>query len=84
MLNLAIRIARIVVLLCAAALPTVLAAQDSQRSRPPNTYHAPKTSSRPRVPFPDMHPDRTVTFRITAPDAREVALRLEGARDGEG
>lgn len=76
------------VLLCAAALPTVLSAQDNPRSRPPNTYHAPKTSSRPRLPFPDIHPDRTVTFRITAPDAREVALWLDGphamAKDSEG
>ncbi len=75
-------------LLCAAVLPTVLSAQDSTRSRPPNTYHAPKTSTRPRLTFPDIHPDRTVTFRITAPDAREVALRLEGAhamtKDSEG
>jgi enterochelin esterase-like enzyme len=71
------RSARILLLLCTGALPTDLSAQDSPR--PPNTYHVPKTSSKPRAPFPDVHRDRTVTFHIAAPDARDVRLQLDGA-----
>jgi enterochelin esterase family protein len=33
----------------------------------------------PRIISPEVHPDRTVTFRFAAPNAREVALSLEGA-----
>src|SRR5436190_11773485 len=81
----AMRSARIAVLLF-AALPTVLSAQESRR--PPNTYRTPATSATPPAPFPDVHRDRTVTFRIAARDAHDVTLRLEGdhamAKDSDG
>ena len=33
----------------------------------------------PRIVSPEVHPDRTVTFRFRDPNAKEVALHLEGA-----
>jgi len=32
----------------------------------------------PPVISPEVHPDRTVTFRLRAPNAKEVVLRIEG------
>ena len=42
------------------------------------------------IQSPEVHPDRSVTFRLRAPNAKEVTLDLEGAKgtpmqkDGEG
>jgi enterochelin esterase family protein len=42
------------------------------------------------IQSPDVHPDRSVTFRFRAPNAKEVSLHLEGTKntpmqkDGEG
>src|SRR5580700_4494373 len=44
----------------------------------------PAAAPRPRVPAsPEIHADRTVTFRISAPKANEVTLNgsWEGAKD---
>jgi enterochelin esterase-like enzyme len=35
----------------------------------------------PNAPYPCVHPDRRVTFRVSAPDAQKVQVRLGGAHD---
>src|SRR5690242_6481873 len=35
----------------------------------------------PGAPYPCIHPDRRVTFRVAAPDAQKVQVRLGGAHD---
>src|SRR6476620_8682524 len=35
----------------------------------------------PGAPYPCVHPDRSVTFRVQAPDAQKVQVRLGGAHD---
>ncbi|MDQ2948269.1 MAG: alpha/beta hydrolase-fold protein [Acidobacteriota bacterium] len=35
----------------------------------------------PGAPYPCVHPDRRVTFRVAAPDAQKVQVRLGGAHD---
>jgi enterochelin esterase-like enzyme len=54
-----------------------LLAQDAAVQRPANTYHA---ADRRPVTFvsPEIHADRTVTFRIRAASAPEVRLSLGG------
>src|SRR6185369_5186871 len=37
------------------------------------------SQSEPQAAFPEVHPDRTVTFRFSAPNAKEVAVNREGA-----
>ena len=55
-----------------------------------NTYHASGNTAAvvPRLISPEVHADRTVTFRIRAPKATEVALAFQGskpmARDADG
>jgi enterochelin esterase family protein len=46
----------------------------------PNTYRSGGGAAAPRMISPEIHPDRTVTFRIRAPQANEVALALGGAK----
>lgn len=74
-------------LLC-AALPCALLAQAPAPQRPVNTYRYPRTDPNGLQRFPQIHPDQTVTFRLTAPNAREVSLLLSGVhpmtRDGMG
>ena len=42
------------------------------------------------IQSPEVHPDRSVTFRLRAPNAKDVSLHLEGTKntpmqqDGEG
>ena len=35
----------------------------------------------PGAPYPCVHADRRVTFRVAAPDAQKVQVRLGGAHD---
>ena len=35
----------------------------------------------PGAPYPCVHPDRRVTFRVAAPEAQKVQVRLGGAHD---
>ena len=58
----------------------MLAAQDSQ-PRPKNTYHSSGgASAQPRLVSPEVHPDRTITFRLRAPEAGQVGLSFAGAK----
>jgi enterochelin esterase family protein len=41
----------------------------------------PSSLNIPGAPFPCIHPDRSVTFRVQAPDAQKVQVRLGGAHD---
>jgi enterochelin esterase family protein len=57
----------------------LLAAQDS--SRPKNTYHsAGGASAQPRLVSPEVKPDRTITFRLRAPQASQIILQFSGAK----
>ena len=57
----------------------LVAAQDSPRPR--NTYHsAGGASSQPRLVSPEVRPDRTITFRLRAPQASQVILQFSGAK----
>ena len=35
----------------------------------------------PGAPYPCVHPDRRVTFRVSAPDAQKVQVRLGGPHE---
>jgi enterochelin esterase-like enzyme len=41
----------------------------------------PSSLNIPGAPYPCVHPDRRVTFRVSAPDAHKVQVRLGGAHD---
>ena len=41
----------------------------------------PSSLNIPGAPYPCVHPDRSVTFRVAAPDAQKVQVRLGGAHD---
>lgn len=41
----------------------------------------PSSLNIPGAPYPCVHPDRRVTFRLAAPDAQKVQVRLGGAHD---
>ena len=72
------------------SLPLVLAALLSAASQLPaqdaparkNTYHSSGTTANaaPRLISPEVHADRTVTFRVRAPKASEVALSFQGSK----
>jgi len=64
----------------AIAAVFVLAAQDSQ-PRPKNTYHSSGgASAQQRLVSPEVHPDRTITFRLRAPEASQVSLSFAGVK----
>jgi len=64
----------------AIALVCVLAAQDAQQ-RPKNTYHSSGgASAQQRLVSPEVHPDRTITFRLRAPEAGRVMLQFAGTK----
>jgi enterochelin esterase-like enzyme len=44
----------------------------------------PATSNVPRAEYPRIHPDRRVTFRLKAPDAKSVRVQPGGADNGLG
>jgi len=57
----------------------VLHAQDAAPRK--NTYRSPgSTTPAARLVSPEVHADRTVTFRIRAPKAGEVMLSLQGSK----
>ena len=57
----------------------VLHAQDAPPRK--NTYRSPgSTTPAARLVSPEVHADRTVTFRIRAPKAGEVMLSLQGSK----
>jgi enterochelin esterase-like enzyme len=72
------------------SLPLVLAALFSAASQMyaqdaparKNTYHSSgiNANAAPRLISPEIHADRTVTFRIRAPKASEVALSFQGSK----
>jgi enterochelin esterase-like enzyme len=41
----------------------------------------PSSLNIPGAPYPCVHPDRSVTFRVQAPEAQKVQVRLGGAHD---
>src|SRR5882724_5173888 len=63
---------------CLVCLACVAFAQP----RPKNTYRAPgaTTPAAPRVVSPEVHADRTITFRLRAPQANQVALMWSGSK----
>src|SRR5579863_827890 len=52
------------------------------QSRPKNTYHSSgaATAAAARLVSPDVHPDRTITFALRAPQAGQATLQFAGAR----
>ena len=66
---------------------SLLVAQDVAPHRPANAYHAP-TSPPVALVSPELHADRTVTFRIRAGSAPDVRLSLDGdhamVKDADG
>lgn len=44
----------------------------------------PASSNVPRAEYPKVHPDRRVTFRVNAPDAKKVLLQPGGGDNGLG
>jgi enterochelin esterase family protein len=59
------------------SLPASLGAQDAAPHRPVNPYRPPRIDAAALV-SPEVHFDRTVTFRIIAPAATEVSLFSDG------
>jgi len=58
----------------------LLAAQNAP-PRPKNTYHSSGGASQPqRLVSPEVHPDRTITFRLRAPEANQVSLSFQGTK----
>jgi hypothetical protein len=58
---------------------SLLGAQDVAPQRPVNTFH-PSTNRPVAVVSPEIHADRTVTFRVRAASAPDVRLSLDGDR----
>ena len=46
-----------------------------------NDECTPSSLNIPGAPYPCIHADRSVTFRVQAPDAQKVQVRLGGAHD---
>ena len=66
----------IVVMVAGAAL---LAAQDA--ARPKNTYHSTGgATTQARLVSPEVKADRTIVFRLRAPDAAKVTLAFQGSK----
>jgi enterochelin esterase-like enzyme len=63
----------------AVASACLLAAQDAPR--PKNTYHSSGGASAvPRLVSPEVRPDRTIVFRLRAPEAAHVTLSFAGSK----
>jgi enterochelin esterase-like enzyme len=60
-----------------ALASSLLVAQDVVPHRPANAYHVP-TSGPVALVSPELHADRTVTFRVGAAGAPDVRLSLDG------
>src|ERR1700722_8540567 len=66
-------------LIAALASACFLAAQDA--ARPKNTYHSSGgASAAPRLVSPEVRPDRTIVFRLKAPEASRVTLSFLGSK----
>ena len=67
---------------CLAMLILLGTAASAQESRPKNTYHSSggAGAAQQRVISPEVHPDRTITFRLRAPQANQVALQFGGSK----
>lgn len=65
---------RIRTVLFALALPSLVFGQTGSAPAR-NTFRYPTTPAAP-LPAPEVHPDRTVTFHLRAPDASKVELNL--------
>lgn len=65
---------------CALALAVVAAcpAASAAQAAPPGQ---PAPSNAPNAPYPRINPDRSVTFRIRADDAKSVRLTVLGPYD---
>jgi len=64
--------------LAALAFACLLSAQDAPRPR--NTYHSNGgASAAPRLVSPEVRPDRTIVFRLRAPQAAKVTLTFAGS-----
>src|SRR6266567_3916406 len=64
--------------LIALAAACLLAAQDAPR--PKNIYHSSGASAAPRLVSPELRPDRTIVFRLKAPEASRVTLSFAGSK----
>jgi enterochelin esterase-like enzyme len=63
----------------AFATACLLAAQDA--ARPKNTYHSSGgASAAPRLVSPEIRSDRTIVFRLRAPEAARVTLSFAGSK----
>lgn len=61
------------------ACACLLAAQDAPR--PKNSYHSSGGASAvPRLVSPEVRPDRTIVFRLRAPEAAKVTLSFAGSK----
>src|ERR1035438_1317385 len=61
------------------ATACMLAAQNSSHSK--NTYHsAGGAAAQARMVSPQVNPDRTIIFRLSAPHASQVALSFSGPK----
>jgi enterochelin esterase-like enzyme len=58
----------------ACVLPLLLATPPAQAERSKATDTVPAPSNIPGQPYPQIHPDLRVTFRIKAPDAQKVVF----------
>jgi enterochelin esterase-like enzyme len=66
-------------LIATIASGCLLAAQDT--SRPKNTYHSSGGASAAyRLVSPEVRPDRTIIFRLRAPEAARVTLSFAGSK----
>src|SRR5690242_9308828 len=64
-----------------SALAVALTVSAQTPAPRPNTYRSGGgASTAARLISPELHPDRTVTFRIRAPQANEVSLSMGGAK----
>jgi enterochelin esterase family protein len=64
---------------CAFVLASPLSSQDAPR--PKNTYHSNGGASAAARPVsPEVHADRTIVFRLRAPDSAKVALAFAGSK----
>jgi enterochelin esterase family protein len=53
----------------------------AQQPRPKNTYHSTgAASAQARVVSPEVNPDRTIVFRLRAPEAAKVSLMFAGSK----
>ena len=65
-------------LIAVAIASTCLAAQEAPR--PKNTYHSNGGAAAARLVSAEVRPDRTIVFRLRAPEANKVALSLAGSK----